>query len=345
MLEEAWHWLRIGSTGAATRLGYRREAAALRTRHRRCAPAWQSHLEGTRQALVTSARLACAPAPAMRTQATGEDDNGARSAHRGGVSRDSPPRIALLMGAGLLRDVPWRELLELYDEVVLADLTFHPEARAASRASGGRLRLETVDVTGCVHQLASDPGRIPDLRAQGRIPLDDLLDAATWVASVNLLTQIPLLPCAWLRSHGHNEEAIQAFEADLLAHHLMSLALGRGSACLVAELRDRVIDADGAVVDSASRERLLADTLDESQWHCLRRWQWQVNPAGEMSAGQIESRELIALHRAATVDGRVFASDDTQRRRPLATRQDLACQDLASATHPPGCPLTPARMR
>lgn len=277
MLEELCHWLRIEATPAARQLGFRREAAALRTRHRRCAAAWRDHLWHTRAALLASAHLA--------------------NPGTGG--------LALVLGAGLPRDVPWRELLTSFDEVVLADVVFHPEARAARRQSGGRVRLAAVDVTGCLARLTTPEPRLDARRRDADPALLALAQQARWVASVNLLTQLAHLPCAWLRAHGHDEQRIERFAVDIMQDHLALLEGVSAGVCLVAEEADRVYGADGALVEEISRKALLQPGSPGSAWRQLKRWQWRVNPPGELSAGLTECREVVALHRDGATSAQV----------------------------------------
>lgn len=271
MLEEFWHWLRIDASGLARELGFRREAAALRARHRRCATAWRPHLEATRRCLLRSARLGASANP----------------------SRDR----AVLLGAGLLRDVPLSELLALYREVVLADIAFHPEARAAQRDSAGRVQLVSIDMSSSLEALVAQPNCVPVPEHRNDSPLRALCGDAEWVASVNLLTQLPLLPCAWMRRHGQDEDRIETFANAVMHQHLQLLTHLPGTVCIVTEREDQVLDGQGEVVERVSRSKLLADHLATPPWRSLENWTWQVNPRGELPADHTEARLMLALHR------------------------------------------------
>lgn len=276
MLEEAWYWLQITSTPSAQTLGYRRESAALRARHRRCAAAWRPHIEATRSALLASAHRARRP--------------GAKPGSRG---------RGLLLGGGLPLDIPWRVLLDVFDEVILADVCFHAEARAAHQESRGRVRLMSLDVTGILDELTSRPERIPAMSDAWDLPPGEPYDAVRWVASVNLLSQLPLLPCAWLRRHGHGESALEDFARALQRRHLARLSACTGSLCLVAETADHLDDADGHLLESVPHPPLAHLQHSKAGWTPLGNWQWQVNPPGELHAGMTERRDITALHRAS----------------------------------------------
>lgn len=267
MLEEAWHWMRVETSPAARLLGYRKEAAALRVRHRRCRQAWAPHLLATRSALRRSAQHA--------------------------------PRASLgvVLGGGILRDVPWDELIQIFREVVLVDIAFHPEASAAVEASGGRLRLHRTDVTGYVETLARVPDTVPCEPTESIDPrFLDLVNEADWIASVNLLTQAPLLPCAWLLRHGVPDKAVEAFAADIMRQHLARLASTPAHVCLVAEVRNRIHPAGPADMEEIQRESFIQNAFGTRRREEVGRWEWLVHPVGELPNARCEVRDLLGLH-------------------------------------------------
>lgn len=267
MLEEAWHWMRVATSPAARLLGYRSEAAALRVRHRRCRHAWEPHLLATRDALRRSAR------------------------HAPGAG------LAVVLGGGILRDVPWNDLIQIFREVVLVDIAFHPEAFNAVKLSQGRLRLHRTDVTGYVETLARVPDTVPFEPPDSIDPtFSALMAEADWIASVNLLTQAPLLPCAWLLRHGVPEKAVEAFAVDIMAQHLAQLTSAPAQVCLVAEVRDRIRLAGPAGVEEVQREAFIQNALGPRQREELGRWEWRVHPVGELPNARCEVRDLMGLH-------------------------------------------------
>lgn len=238
MIEELIAWARLDCMPAAQRLGLRREAAALAVRHRRLRAHWADHIAQTRAALLASARRAAAAPDA--------------------------PRRAWIMGAGLLQDVPLPELLCLFDQVDLLDVCFGPAARAAERNHPGRVRCVPQDVSGVLEDLSRDPQR-----AAPAMPAD------AWCASVNLLSQLPLLPCAALLEDGETEAVVERYGAAIQQAHID--ALGHVShACLIIEYAQTRADApDEALLPG------LPDSLIRGGWTAGPRWQWALNPAGE----------------------------------------------------------------
>ena len=267
MLEEALRWLCIDTSKHAQCLGYRKEAAAPHVRHRRCTPFWRTHLETTRQALMTSAAL---------------------SYGSGG--------FAVVMGAGMVRDIPWQQLLEGFDEIHLVDIAFHPEARALHHRYRGRVQLCEMHITDYVTPLARHPKRVPEMKVMLPRNLVQKMGNARWVASVNLLTQLPLVPCAWLLRPGVAQHVVEAVGMRILHAHLQSLRAASSTVCVVAEVRDTLGQKSGEIVDTMERSTFIQSALRPRAWHVLDRWLWTVNPPGELPGAQNETRELECIH-------------------------------------------------
>lgn len=244
MIAELWAWWRLDCLPVAQHMGYRREAAALSVRHRRLRAHWADHLACTRAALIESAR-ACRAAPAA-------------------------PKRAWIMGAGLLHDVPLSELLDLFERIDLVDVAFSPAARAAARRHDGRVRCVMQDVSG----MLAAPAQAP-LQAAPDMPPD------AWCASVNLLSQLPLLPCSALLRQGLPENEVERRGRAMQQAHVA--ALGRAAhACLIIEQAQTSVPED--------RQRLLPDQpllsgvpeqLAASGWTRIACWHWPLNPEGE----------------------------------------------------------------
>lgn len=253
MIAELLAWARLDCLPAAQRIGLRREAAALAVRHRRLRTAWAEHLEHTQAALLASARKAAA------------------AAH--------PPRQAWIMGAGQLRDVPLDGLLPLFERIDLVDVCFGPAARQAARIHPDLVRCLKLDLTGLLHDPLGDPGSAPP----------ELPDDA-WCASVNLLSQLPLAPCAARLSAGWSENRVERFGQALQRAHVDRLNAAR-HACLIVEHALTSPGVDDEILLPGLPERLRANG-----WTMLDRWHWPLNPSGETE--RVEGRAMQAWHRS-----------------------------------------------
>ncbi|MGE3807172.1 MAG: hypothetical protein AB7K24_21120, partial [Gemmataceae bacterium] len=192
-----FRWLESWLTPCPSHLrdmGYLRETLNVRACRDQCFFAWEPHLRRTR-ALILSAVAGC-----------------------------SARRKAILLGAGMLHDVPVEELSARFREVVLVDIL---PTRAARRAAKRwpNVRLFPADVTGtieAVHAAARRPGsKLPTVEPD--LFFDD--DEVDLVASINLLSQLPYLPVQYLKQCGHHaDEAVEAYARGVVQAHLEYLA-------------------------------------------------------------------------------------------------------------------------
>ncbi|WFP50441.1 hypothetical protein PL263_00095 [Methylomonas sp. EFPC3] len=263
MISEFIHYLgtRAASPGAR-RLGYAGETAALETRHRRCRKAWQAHLASTRAALLSAAE-------------------------RAGPNR----ACALIGGGGSVHDLPVAELLDRFDRLVLLDICFGPGARRLSRRWPQRVHCCPHDVTGIVDWLAKHR-RLPPAELLSHLALPQLDTPPDWVASVNCLTQLPVLPIAYLASRVTDENLLEAFGRELVQTHLRWLQAWQVPICLITEVEDRHFDRHDALTGRMDYRSLLHGFQTDAA--CIGQWPWQIHPPGELAGGRHEIRIIEA---------------------------------------------------
>ena len=182
------------------KMGYVRELRALRARRDRCRSDWHSHLEHTR-AVILDAAAQC-----------------------------ERHRSALVVGSGLLFDIPLEELSRRFERVVLADIV-HAWSVHRRAAEFSNVRLLPLDVTGVVercHALARrrSPAPLPQ-RA-----VDCLVgEGFDLVASVNVLSQLPVVPNGYMsrRIRSLTEAQTREFSRALVTITWAGCARSRGS--------------------------------------------------------------------------------------------------------------------
>lgn len=257
MLSEWLTYWRTECPPQARELGYLRESIGIRARYRRCRGAWQPHLENSKAALLAS------------------------------LDACHDFRTALVFGSGLLLDIPLAELSQRFAQVWLVDLIHLPEVRQAARRHPN-VRCLSHDVTGFLDSLDNlAPGKL-DLPPPQRFLDEAEID---WVASVNLLSQLPLLPQAWLRRRfpGIAENEWEKWEEKLLRQHLDYLTAFGKPACLLADAEQTTIGADGEILERNDFGGLL------DKWgQPLSGWRWDVAPAGEIGPGIARHHQVTA---------------------------------------------------
>jgi len=240
-------------------MGYESELRALDQRSRRCQSYWQTHLENSR-AVILQATEECAETNKV-----------------------------LIIGSGLLLDVPLDELAERFQQVVLADIV---HCRRARRAISGHdnVRLLQVDVTGVIERVfaqarARDPAELP--RHQPTLFVDDGFDL---VVSLNVLSQLPVIPNGYVARRVKNlpEGAIDRFSRCLVENHLDWLARFSGVVCLIADLERWYCRGSTIIKREAS---LWGVDLPQG----AKEWQWDIAPRPEMDP-RFDIRHRVAAY-------------------------------------------------
>lgn len=211
------------------RLGYVRESGLLHARSRRCRRAWAPHLVKAREA-VAQAADGCADR-----------------------------RLAVVLGSGLLDDVPLDVLAKGFGAVRLVDAV-HPWPTRVAVRHYPNVELVTAEISGGL----SDPAVGHALRGAG------------FVVSANLLSQLPILPIDAYERRGR--EAPARLGTGIVEAHLAALtasARAGATVCLITDTLQREEDRHGNVVatlDLMYGVRLPAPDLA---------WDWELAPFGE----------------------------------------------------------------
>jgi hypothetical protein len=260
-------WLKYLTRPAAPELkamGYLGEAIALESRYRRCLRDWQPHLAESRAAVG---------------EAIG------RCRHR---------RRAVVLGSGLALDLPLEQLAGAFEHVCLVDVLHPPSLRRRAKRLGN-VELLAADVTGTIALLyrvdAARPFQPPVPRRLAILDADDL----DLVVSLNLLSQLAVLPIRWLerRLGSPADAAIAGFAQSLVAAHLADLRSCRAMTCLISDVERLTIAADGTVIE---RHSILAEIEPPT---AARSWTWRIAPAPELDPDWSEERRVIAAFELA----------------------------------------------
>jgi hypothetical protein len=201
---------------------------------------------------------------------------------------------AVVLGSGLLLEVPLRSLAERFDRVYLVDMFHMPQVRSEAKKHFN-VKLLYGDITG-IFAMMQD-GEFPD----GTVPLPEPriphLKDADLIISANCLTHLAPPFCAYLEKTRYLTE----FDQDKLILQIMEAhvnaiaknATGVGAIITDTErftlAKDRVLNRKNLIPglrfpDSASRTQNLE-------------WQWLISPAGNSHPTQdIEHTVITRLY-------------------------------------------------
>ncbi len=164
MLLDLLHWVAQPASLTARRLGYAGDSVRLASRSRRCRAAWAPHLAAAQDAV--------------------------RAAMRDLPRRDT----VVVLGSGLLDDVPIDDLAATFRRVVLVDAVHPWRGRWRARRFANVSRL--------VHDLSGTRDLLLGRGETFGPMLPPLCREADLVVSANLLSQLPILPVARLEAAG-----------------------------------------------------------------------------------------------------------------------------------------------
>jgi hypothetical protein len=276
MIPEALDYLATPCSRPIRGMGYLRELMGIRGRAWRCWQAWQPHLERSK-AIIRAAIALC-----------------------------KQRRKAVILGSGMLYDVPIEELSGAFREVLLVDIV-HPLKSWLPRLGYPNLRRVTADVTGTVDEVFR-VGKLPHAslpRTEPRLFLDD--PEIDLVISLNLLSQLPVVPASYLERAGpHAPEAIAAFTRHLISSHLAYLRQFSGTVALITDVEKLTLDRAGILVGTSSLLRgVQLPSAGET-------WMWHLAPRPEADPEYSYHRQVVGISNLN--HARCHAISDTSRR-------------------------------
>jgi len=213
MLFEAVKYLTTPCAPHFKSMGYLHELIAMEGRYHRCRTAWRSHLEQTKSVIKDAIR-----------QTVGSEK-------------------AIVLGAGILSDIPLHALSTHFRTVELVDICFlNVTKKQAQQYSNVNLR--TADITGLaanLHTNAEIPA--PSIRDDPDLTEADLL------ISANILSQLPVIPVLYLQKKNPELEQVEltAFERHIIENHIELLNRCPGTTCLVTEIEREFLDDDRVI--------------------------------------------------------------------------------------------------
>lgn len=221
-------------------MGYLSESIAMEARHQRCYLQWQSHYTQCQKSILKAVNLC------------------------------QKTRQILIFGAGSLLDIPLEQISQRFERVVLIDLFFLRSAKRIAQKYGN-VELVEYDISESLEALFLGTTHI----ASPKFKLDE--GDVDCVVSLNLVTQVPLVPVRWLLNQYDIDEmqADQIGKALIQAHLTYLNQFNHVVKCLIADREMLEMDRDGKLLERLDPAWDIAlPEYDES-------WYWEVIPFGE----------------------------------------------------------------
>lgn len=183
-------------------------------------------------------------------------------------------RTVLVLGSGLVRDVPIADLAQAFETVLLVDAVHLPVTRLRL-ARHRNLQFVTADISGVARWLTGKTSAREDTLAP--FITDESVDL---VISANLLSQLPLGPQDWAEANP-DTTPLPAPELaySIIGWHLADLARFSCRVCLLTDTALNEYDAAGHRTDHI--DLLYGHTLPAPD----ATWDWPVAPKGESRNG------------------------------------------------------------
>ncbi|MGZ5852184.1 MAG: hypothetical protein ACXWJH_06395 [Hyphomicrobium sp.] len=301
-------FLRYVTTFAPERVrkfGYLHKLIALEFRAKRCATAWAPHIRACRNFIVKASDLC-------------ERQN-----------------LVVVVGSGLLLEVPLKALSERFENVELVDIFHTPQVRAEARKYFN-VKLLTGDVTGIFAAIKERRPPGPHVPAPpARIPH---VKEADLVVSCNCLTQL----AGPFNEYFEKERGFSELDADKLAYQVMeqhAKAIAEqttGVGVLITDIERFAVQGDKTVSKTDLLKALRLPPSGPASIAHNEEWDWLIAPHPE---------EHPTHDYAHTVTGRIYQHGAVEE-QPKPPPADLSLADkeeLAADIGDPLADLNPER--
>jgi hypothetical protein len=209
------------------------------------------------------------------------------------VLADRPlARKVVILGSGLVEDVPLDVLAARFETILLVDIVHLKPVRRRLEDDPrfhGKLVFVELDLTGLLEGIHA---RTP-LPLKWQDPLDGLMadPDIDLVISAMCLSQLPRAIDKQLAQTSLTQQECEAICRSVVEQHLSALAKFPCETILLSDTSYTEIAADGR--DLAQHDLLWGVALPEPQ----ARWEWEVAPKGEVSGGISYRHQVGAWHR------------------------------------------------
>jgi hypothetical protein len=245
---------------AVKAMGFPAEVAGIEGRYQRCRAQWAEHVERTRSVVLR------------------------------GAERAEQRRKAVILGGGLVHDLPLEQLAGMFREVILVDLIHSSASRWATSQlrNVNRVVADITEALDAAYRVAWDADQ-PLPKSEPTLFLDD--PEVDFTASVNLLSQLPCMPMTYLNKQGaHPPHKVEEFARELIRGHFGYLSRQRGNVTLVTDVERLKINMLGQIVERR-------DLFFGIPWpNRSEEWEWKLAPCPEADRSHHYYRRVLGIH-------------------------------------------------
>ena len=248
MIGEFLRYLTTLAPERTRKFGYLKRLIALEFRAKRCATAWASHQRATRNFIMKAAELC------------------------------EHQRIVVVLGSGLLLEVPLKALAEKFERVYLVDIFHMPQVRREARKHFN-VKLLTGDITGVFQAMKEN--HPPGLHVPAPPPRIPHLKEADLIVSCNCLTQL----AGPFTAHFEKTRGFSDLDSDKLAyqimeHHAKAIATEAAGVGVIVTDTERFAMQDDKVVSRTDLLKAYRLPPSPSIIH-NEEWDWLIAPHPE----------------------------------------------------------------
>jgi hypothetical protein len=259
MLSGILDYFSSGTPRSVKAMGYWREANGIQARYQRVKNHWAHHVERT-QAVIME-----------------------------GASKCERRKKAVILGGGMIHDVPFGNLCEMFEEVVLVDIVHPPASKHLTKHLKNLIRFEA-DITNTVERVfqIADQESLPLPVARPEWFIDD--PDVDFVASVNLLSQLPCMPMTYLEDRrAHKDDVIREYARGLIQSHVDYLDRFPCQVALVTDYERIKLTTMHKIVET----RDLFFGIKLPVWG--NEWEWRLAPCPEADPRHHFYRRVVGI--------------------------------------------------
>ncbi|MDH3326156.1 MAG: hypothetical protein OEM38_05495 [Gammaproteobacteria bacterium] len=256
MIIELYKYVTNPASQSAKKLGQLREIIGMEARYKRSRKQWDSHLQNTKS-LIEEASL-----------------------------KILNPDEVIILGSGLLLDIPIDFLSRHFNRVILVDVVHLKQVKKHTKKYDN-IEFVEHDVTGLSSQLVGPYQK--QLKLQARASIPNINDKTSLVVSANLLSQLHLIPVEYAKKElGLNSTEQELLATEITSCHIKLLENLSSQVCLISDYQRFYKDKNNNILDI---ENVLFDSELPKPY---KTWRWEIAPIGEISNQYSMSSKVYA---------------------------------------------------